>query len=127
MLPACLAVCACKRTRTQHGSSGMPLAGVAALACKPVCALQAREEGIAMPIHDECNAARRKETRFHGALWVGIGIKYPRIENCEMDVALAGCEARRPTRRSASTASDGQRRIAPASAADTHSFLCAGT
>jgi hypothetical protein len=25
-------------------------------------------------IHDECNAARRKKTRFHGTLWVGIGI-----------------------------------------------------
>ncbi|MFL6714744.1 MAG: hypothetical protein ACJ8G3_00085 [Burkholderiaceae bacterium] len=25
-------------------------------------------------IHDECNAARRKNTRFHGTLWVGIGI-----------------------------------------------------
>ena len=25
-------------------------------------------------IHDECNAARRKKTRFHGALWLGIGI-----------------------------------------------------
>jgi hypothetical protein len=26
-------------------------------------------------IHDECNAARRKKTRFHGALWLGIGIR----------------------------------------------------
>jgi hypothetical protein len=25
-------------------------------------------------IHDECNAARRKKTRFPGALWLGIGI-----------------------------------------------------
>jgi hypothetical protein len=27
-------------------------------------------------IYDECNAARRKKTRFHGTLWVRIGIKY---------------------------------------------------
>jgi|SRR4051812_42878005 hypothetical protein len=27
-----------------------------------------------MAIHDERNAARRKKTRFHGALWLGIGM-----------------------------------------------------
>jgi len=53
--------------------------------------------------------------------------KYPRTKNCEMDVVLAGCDARRPTRRSASTARGGQRGSAPGWAADTHSFLCAGT
>jgi hypothetical protein len=34
----------CKRTRTLQGSSSVLLAGIAALACKPVCALQAQEE-----------------------------------------------------------------------------------
>ncbi len=53
--------------------------------------------------------------------------KYPRIKNCEMDVVLAGCDARRPTRRSASTARGGQRGSAPGQAADTHRFLYAGT
>ncbi len=39
-----------------------------------------------------------------------------------MDVVLAGWDARRPTRRRASTARGGQRGSAPGWAADTHSF-----
>ena len=39
-----------------------------------------------LSIHDECNAARRKKTRFHGALWVGIGITLP-LEDFKLVVA----------------------------------------
>ena len=49
--------------------------------------------------------------------------KYPVGINCEMDVVLAGCDARRPSRRSASTARGGQRRSAPARAIDIHNLF----
>jgi hypothetical protein len=40
------------------------------------CAHAASAGGVnSQSIHDECNAARRKKTRFHGALWLGTGIK----------------------------------------------------
>jgi len=52
--------------------------------------------------------------------------KYPRIKSCEVDVVQAGCKARRPTRRSASSAGGGQRGSTPGWAPDTHRFLCAG-
>ena len=49
--------------------------------------------------------------------------KYPVGINCEMDVVLAGCDARRPARRSASTARGGQRRSAPVRAMDIHNLF----
>jgi circadian clock protein KaiC len=42
-------------------------------------------------------------------------------------VVLAGCEARRPARRSASTARGGQRRSAPTRAIDIHNLFLVGT
>src|SRR5215218_31701 len=44
---ACVAVCACRCTRTLQGSGSMLSACEAAPACKPVRALQAGEESIA--------------------------------------------------------------------------------
>src|SRR5215218_5168631 len=44
---ACVAVRACRRTRTLQGSGSMLPACVAAPACQPVRALQAGEESIA--------------------------------------------------------------------------------
>ena len=70
-----------------------------------------------MPIHDECNAARRKKTRFHGALWVGIGIStraQKTVSVCgtgRRDAALpVACSARTAARRAPCLAS-GQRHI----------------
>jgi hypothetical protein len=37
-------------------------------------------------IDNECNAARRKKTRFHGTLWIGIGIS----SGCRSVQALIG-------------------------------------
>jgi hypothetical protein len=38
-----------------------------------------------LAIDDECNAARRKKTRFHGTLWIVIGIK----PQCSCDARIS--------------------------------------